>query len=258
MRTFRTEASVSLCLSLALGAAALQQAGPPGYRDTPNLPGSRWRVHDADRPRPRAVQPGQGSLPPSDAVVLFDGSSLEAWKSADGAAQWRLVDGAMEVNGTGDIETKEAFGDVQLHLEWMTPDEPKAQSQGKGNSGVFLMGRYEVQILDSHANDTYADGQAAALYGQYPPDVNASRPSGEWQSYDICFVAPRFEGDRLLEPARITVMHNGVLVHHARELVGATVHRDVARYVPHPDQLPLRLQDHGNPVRYRNCWLRRL
>jgi len=162
------------------------------------------------------------------------------------------------VPGAGGIRTRAAFGDVQLHVEWMAPAPPRGAGQDRGNSGVFLMERYEVQVLDSWNNETYADGQAAALYGQYPPLVNASRPPSEWQSYDIVFRAPRFEGERLLEPARVTVFHDGVVVHHAREFLGATRHREVATYEPHAAELPLALQDHGDPVRFRNIWIRRL
>ena len=165
----------------------------------------------------------------------------------------------MEVNGSGTIETVELFGDCQLHVEWATPAKPEGKSQGRGNSGVFLMGRYEIQVLDSFENRTYADGQAAAMYGQRPPDVNACRPPGEWQSYDILFRAPRFTGDGQLEsPAVVTVVHNGVLVHHAQPFIGATTHRAVAKYTPHPPEGPIALQDHGNPVRFRNIWVRRL
>jgi hypothetical protein len=164
----------------------------------------------------------------------------------------------MEVNGTGSIRTQQEFGSVQLHLEWAAPGRVESSSQGRGNSGVFLMGRYEVQILDSYENRTYADGSAAALYAQYPPDVNACRAPGEWQSYDIFFQAPKFEGDALVSPARVTVVHNGVLVHHARELLGATTHRNVAAYTAHAPTGPIELQDHGNPVRFRNVWARRL
>lgn len=245
-------------MGVVIFGSARPQEPKPGYQDTPYLPGDSWRVHDSNRPQPPQVKPGELTAPPSDALVLFDGSSLAAWKSGEKTAQWALIDGAMEVNGSGSIETKESFGDMQLHLEWMTPEEPGLQSQAKGNSGVFLMGRYEVQILDSFANPTYADGQAAALYGQYPPEVNASRAPKNWQTYDIFFRAPRFDGSQLLEPALVTVVHNGVLVHHARPLLGATAHRAVAAYSAHAGQLPLQLQDHGNKVRFRNIWARRL
>lgn len=231
---------------------------PIGYTDTPLLPDGRWRVHDAARPRPEVVKPGDGGSAPSDAVILFDGKDLSPWESAGKAAGWTLSDGAMVVNGTGNLRTREAFGDVQLHLEWASPAKVEGASQGRGNSGVFLMERYEVQILDSFENPSYADGQAAALYGQCPPRVNACRAPGEWQSYDIVFKAPRFDGDKLLSPAMVTVIHNGVVVHAGEAFLGATAHRSVASYSAHAAQLPIVLQDHGNPVRFRNIWARRL
>lgn len=164
----------------------------------------------------------------------------------------------MEVNGTGGIQTADSFGDVQLHIEWAAPAEVKGSSQGRGNSGVFFLGRYEIQILDSHRNVTYADGQAASMYGQFPPLVNACRPPGEWQSYDIVFLAPRFDGKELVEPARVTVFHNGIVVHHATAFLGGTRHRSNPSYQAHPEVGPIHLQDHGNPVRFRNVWVRRL
>jgi hypothetical protein len=239
-----------------------QDHGAPGYTDTPLLPGGKWHVHDPARPRPPVVTPGAASSegqpggPPSDAIVLFDGKDLSKWSSGGGPAKWKVADGVAEVNGTGDVETKEAFGDVQLHLEWAEPTPAQGESQGRGNSGVFFMGRYEVQILDCFENLTYPDGQTASLYGQYPPLVNACRKPGEWQSFDIVFEAPRFDGEKLVSPARATVFHNGVCVQHAQEILGATQHRAVATYAAHPAKLPLRLQDHGNPVRFRNIWAR--
>ena len=164
----------------------------------------------------------------------------------------------MVVTGTGDIRTAQAFGSVQLHVEWRTPKEVVSSSQGRGNSGVFLMGRYEIQILDSFENPSYADGQAAAMYGQYPPMVNACRRPGEWQSYDIVFRAPVFNDKELVRPARVTVFQNGVLVHHARSFIGQAAHREVATYQPHDAKGPLKFQDHGNPVQFRNVWLREL
>jgi hypothetical protein len=178
------------------------------------------------------------------------------WSSGGVPAKWRIADGHAEVNGTGDIETNEAFGDVQLHLGWAEPTPGQGESQGRGNSGVFVMSQYEVQILDCYENLTYPDGQTAALYGQFPPLVNACRKPGEWQSYDIVFEAPRFDGEKLVTPARATVFHNGVCVQHAQEILGATQHRALATYAAHPAKLPLRLQDHGNPVRFRNIWVR--
>jgi len=242
--------------ALLAGAALVQDhdAPPVGYDDTPRLPDSKWHVHDVDRPRPRVVEPGAGpGAPPSDAIVLFDGSGLGEWQGGP----WKVENGYMEVNGTGSMQTSRHFGDCQLHLEWSSPADVQSASQGRGNSGVFFMGRYEVQILDSYDNVSYADGQAAALYGQCPPLVNASRPPGEWQSYDIIFAAPRFDGAELEAPARVTVLHNGVVVHHARYMLGATAHRAVAEYSAHGPG-PIQLQDHGNPVRFRNVWVRPL
>ena len=237
-----------------------------GYDDTPMLPGGKWRVHDGDRPQPRVVDPGGSTpeapgRPPSDAVVLFDGTDLSGWVGRDGEAQWKVENGCMEVvGGTGNILSREQFGDCQLHLEWAEPAEVQGDSQGRGNSGVFLMDKYEIQVLDGYDNPTYADGQCGAIYGQYPPLVNASRPPGEWQSYDIVFEAPRWNADGKLEkPAFITVLQNGVLLHHRQEILGPTGHRGAANYdTPHDPEGPLHLQDHGNPVRYRNIWMRRL
>lgn len=245
-----------LCLAglTALPFAVATTQDAPGYDDTPFLPDGRWRVHDSARPAPPVVTPGVGTAPPSDAVVLFDGTNTDAWEGGP----WKLVDGAMEVNGSGSIRSKESFGDLQLHLEWSAPAEVVSSSQGRGNSGVFLMEKYEVQILDSFGNRSYADGQAAAMYGQRPPLVNACRPPGEWQTYDIVFRAPRFEGDDLVSPALLTLIHNGVVVHHAQEFLGATAHRAVAVYTPHGPEAPISIQDHGNPVRFRNIWVRRL
>ncbi|MDP6850834.1 MAG: DUF1080 domain-containing protein [Planctomycetota bacterium] len=254
---------------LLLAAAVLQDETPPyltmpakGYADTPTLPGQKWKVHDRERPIPPFVGPAGQNLPltpPPDATVLFDGSSLDGWRSYDNkAAKWKLVEGqAMEVNGTGDIRTANAFGDCQLHVEWMSPVSEQA-SQGASNSGVYMMGLYEIQVLDSWSSRTYPDGQAAALYGQHPPLVNASRKPGTWQSYDIIFHAPEFSGEDLVSAATITLFHNGVLVHDHQSFIGQTVHRKVATYQAHPEKLPLKLQDHGNPVRYRNIWVRPL
>lgn len=225
-----------------------------------------WDVHDPDRDAPPEVDPGPApSEPqpvPSDAVVLFDGTDLSAWESASGGdAEWEVQeDGYMEVvPGTGTIQTRDGFGDVQLHVEWAVPEDVEGEGQDRANSGVFLMGQYEVQVLDSYENDTYPDGQAAAAYGQYPPLVNAMRPPGEWQTYDIIFRRPHFDSqDNLVKPARLTVFHNGVLVLDNVELTGATAHQDRPPYEAHPERLPIQLQDHNEPVRFRNIWLREL
>jgi hypothetical protein len=234
-----------------------------GYHDTPLIPGSEWKVHDDTRPQPRVVTPGTASTPeqpgrpPSDAIVLFDGADLSKWAGQDGDARWKVEHGYMEVvAGTGSIHTREHLGDGQIHLEWATPAEVKGNSQGRGNSGVFVMGRYEIQVLDCYENPTYADGTAAAVYGEFPPLVNACRRPGEWQTYDAVWFGPRFDGDRLIRPARLTLLHNGVLVHHDLHLTGPTSHRRVEPYAPHPEAGPLELQDHGNPVRFRNIWFR--
>lgn len=224
----------------------------------------QWPIHSMDRPRPPVVQPGPERPPvppPSDAVVLFDGSSLSEWRAQDGGpAKWIVKDGYVEVApGTGLLVSARSFGDVQLHIEWRTPTPPQGEGQDRGNSGVFLMGMYEVQVLDSYQNDTYPDGQAGAIYGQNPPLVNVCRPPGAWQTYDIVFRRPRFNQDGSLKrPARITVIHNGVLIQDAFELSGPTAHRARPPYSVHADKLPLRLQDHGNPTRYRNIWVRGL
>ena len=226
---------------------------------------TQWPQHSMDRPQPRVVDPGPyrpSGPPPSDAIVLFDGTSLGDWTQADSThkpASWKLVDGAMEVAHTGSIATKQAFGDAQLHVEFREPTPPTGESQERGNSGVFLMGKYEVQVLDSYHNRTYADGAAAAIYGQYPPLVNASRPPGEWQTYDIIFHRPRFDASgAVTAPARMTVIHNGVLVQDNVVLSGPTVNKRRPPYEKHPDALPLMLQDHGDPVRFRNIWIRKL
>lgn len=231
-----------------------------GYDDTPILPGTSYHVHDGHRPQPRVVTPGVASQAPSDAVVLFDGNGLSGWTSvkSGGDAGWRVEDGFMEVvPGTGDIQTREEFGSCQLHLEFRCPDVVKGDGQGRGNSGVFLMGRYEIQVLDCFENPTYPDGTTGGIYGQCPPLVNACRRPGEWQTYDIIWEAPEFEGERVTKPAYVTVLLNGILLHHRQELRGGTQHRKLPEYEAHGNG-PLRLQDHGDLVRFRNIWYRRL
>lgn len=210
---------------------------------------------------PPIITPGKASSdPPSDAIVLFDGKDLSKWRSANGGeAKWKVQDGYMEVvRRTGDIATVQEFGDCQLHIEWAAPAEVKGEGQERGNSGVFLMERYEVQVLDSYNNKTYYHGQAGAIYNQYAPLVNASRKPGDWQSYDIVFKAPKFdEQGKVTERARITVLHNGVLIQNNVEIYGNTWHDRPALYLAHGNA-SLKLQDHGNPVRYRNIWIRPL
>jgi len=224
----------------------------------------KWGVHDESRPMPPVVDPGPAGPPapvPADAIVLFDGRDLSAWTNAKGApAAWQVRDGFMQVvKGTGAIRTTRTFGDCQLHVEWASPAPPVGSGQDRGNSGVFLMDTYEVQVLDSYQSKTYADGTAAALYGQYPPLVNASRKPGEWQTYDIVFRAPRFDAEgKVSSPARMTVFHNGVLVHDNQELSGPTANKARPPYKVHADRMPISLQDHSHPVRFRNIWIREL
>ena len=234
-----------------------------GYNDTPQLPNQKWKVHDMERPRAPKVTPGPmlSPAPPSDAIVLFDGKDLSKWQHKDAsAAKWKVENGYFEVvPKTGQLYTKDAFGDCQLHVEFAEPNPPKGEDQDRGNSGVFLHGVYEVQVLDSYQSKTYADGQASAVYGQFPPQVNASRPPGQWQIYDIIFHGPRFDAaGKLLRPARITALHNGVLVQDNVELTGPTGHHMRPPYTAGPEKLPLSLQDHNHPVRYRSIWIREL
>ena len=238
-----------------------------GYTDTPLIPGTPWRVHDINRPRPIVVSVPPAADPsaaPGDAIVLFDGTDLSHWRQPGKPgelfpAAWKVENGYMEVTPhSGSIQSVETFGDCQIHIEWSAPTPPEGSSQGRGNSGVIVMGKYEFQVLDSHNNITYADGQASAIYGQYPPLVNVTRPAGEWNVYDMVFRAPVFDGDKLVRPAYATVFHNGVLVHYNRKLLGAVRHKDLATYVPHSPAGSLLLQDHNNPTRFRNIWVRHL
>lgn len=204
-------------------------------------------------PEPPVIDPGPPGGVPSDAIVLFDGKSLDGWVNGD---KWKIEDGVATVAG-GTITSKQKFGDCQLHVEFATPEEVKGSGQGRGNSGIYLMSRYEVQVLDSYDNQTYFDGQCGAIYKEQPPTVNACRKPGEWQTYDIVFTAPRFHGDgSLLKPGYVTVLHNGVLIHNHFELLGVTSYTEPPRYIAHADREPIQIQFHGNPVRFRNIWLR--
>lgn len=265
----------ALTLTLATTAAFAQQPFPTpapatnpigGHQDSPLIPGTKWHVHDGERPQPAIVVPGafptqeKASIPPSDAKVLFDGKDISGWKNGKGEdAQWKVENGYMEVNKTGEITTKEEFGpDVQLHVEWSAPNPPNGSSQGRGNSGIFLYGRYEIQVLDNWENQTYPDGQATAIYGYMPPLVNAAVPPGSWQTYDIIFEGPRFVEGKLAKPAYVTILHNGVLTQNHIALIGNTPHGKVGTYTPHGEKGPIKLQDHGNPTRYRSLWIREL
>ncbi len=224
----------------------------------------KWSIHDETRPQPPVVELGPAGPPvpsPSDAAILFDGRDLSKWVTGKGEpAGWKVENGYMEVvEGTGSIRTRESFGDCQLHVEWASPARVVGAGQGRGNSGVFLMDTYEVQVLDCYNNKTYPDGMTASIYGQFPPLVNACRKPGEWQTFDIVFHAPRFgAGEKLLHPALMTVFHNGILVHDDVELTGPTAHKARPPYEAHAGKLPVSLQDHGHPVRFRNIWIRGL
>lgn len=241
--------------ALALGlVSALAMPTLGQEQDTPE----RTEVWE---PVPEVVDAGYGEVAPSDAIVLFDGTDLSAWQSVDGGvASWHVEDGAMTaVAGAGDIATRQGFGDIQLHVEWRTPAEVVGDGQGRGNSGVYLMQRYEVQVLDSFENRTYSNGQAASIYKQHIPLVNASRGPGEWQTYDIVFRAPKFAADGAVEqPAILTVLHNGILVQDHAVLLGPTVYIGDPAYEAHGSREPIQLQDHSNPVSYRNIWVREL
>jgi hypothetical protein len=220
-----------------------------------------FEVTEVLEPVPPIVTPGIGTSAPSDAIVLFNGTSLNNWVGRDGnTPQWTLTDGAMTVKpGSGDIKTKQGFGDVQLHLEWKAPEVVKGEGQGRGNSGVFLMGRYEIQVLDCYQNTTYPNGQTASVYKQHIPLANVCRKPGEWQTYDIIFTAPRFnEQGRVSHPARVTVIHNGVLVQNNVELWGSTEFIGLPTYKVHGAKEPISLQDHGDLVSFRNIWIREL
>lgn len=247
-------------LALALVCPLAFAAEPPKPPGNPLIPGTTWQVHDLARPKPPKVEPGKAACRPTPAppgaIILFDGTGTDAWTPRGGKKPqvWPVKDGAM-VATANDIRTKQALGSGRYHVEWRIPAGRKVSGQSGGNSGFFLLERYEVQILESFGNETYADGQAAALYGQYPPAANASLPQGEWQSYDIDFQAPEFaEGGKLVRPAVVTVVHNGVTVHDRREMMGASTHRRVATYSPHPPAAPLALQFHGDPIEFRNIW----
>jgi len=256
--------AASVTLAVLHGAQKKWRTSPVGYTDTPVLPGQKWKVHDIDRPQPPVVLPGaRPGQPPSDAVVLFDGKDLSKWtarlKGKEVAPGWKVKSGYVEcAGGTGDLISKEKFGTAQYHIEWASPAVPEGTSQWRGNSGVLIMSRYEIQVLDSYNSPTYADGMAGSIYGQWPPLANVARKPGEWQVYDMVFEAPVFESGKLVKPAYLTLFWNGVLVHHHKEITGRMAHRVVGTYAPHGPEEPLAFQDHDTAPRYRNIWIRRL
>lgn len=255
----------ALGLTAALSVLSALAAGV-GYDDTPQIPGQKWKVHDKTRPNPPIVTPAatfsHNAPAPSDATVLFNGTDLSAWKSAGKteAPKWKVENGYFEVvKGGGDIETKEQFGDFQLHIEWAAPKEIRGESQGRGNSGIFMHGRHEVQVLDVYNNKTYADGQAGGLYGMWPPLQNAMKPPGEFNSYDIIFEAAKWDtAGNLTRQAAVTVIQNGIVLHHKQNFNGPTGHRNVPANTPYNGRGGIRLQDHGDSVRFRNIWIRPL
>jgi len=262
-RVKRIAWGAAIAVAVAAGNPAVAQE-KPGFKDTPMLPGGKWHVHDSDRPYPDVVTPAAvPGAAPSDAVVLFDGKTLDAWQPQ--ATPWILKDGAVtsqpRAGGGGEnaLVSKQSFGDVQLHLEFRSPNPPTKTSQDRGNSGIWFMQRYEIQILDGYQNRTYADGTVGAIYGWKPPLVNASRKPGEWQSYDVVFERPHFGADgKLLRPAYITAFLNGVLVQNRQPWLGGTIWRKLGTYQAHADAAPIQLQDHNSPVSFRNIWVRPL
>lgn len=251
MNIFLTKTSALAVLAILFGIpiVAQERKGDPALTEN-------WT------PEPKIITAGKTpSDPPGDAIILFNGKDASAWKGQNnGSVKWKVADGALTVTpGSGIITTREAFGDCQLHIEWRTPVEVKGEGQGRGNSGIFLMGKYELQVLDSYNNRTYSNGQAGSIYKQHMPLVNASKGPGEWQTYDVIFIAPVFKEDSTVRsPARITVLHNGVLVQNNTVLWGSTQYIGLAAYEKHNAQEPITLQDHGNPTSFRNIWIRRL
>jgi hypothetical protein len=263
--------SASSGQSTGAGGAGAPAEKIEGYKDTPMLPGGKWHMHDPDRPQPAVVTPGaafsQGAPPPSDAEMLFDGKDLSKWQSEKGGeAAWKVQDGYVEIVHNGGIRTRGKWADFQLHLEFAEPTPPTGHGQARGNSGVLIGNLYEVQIVDSYQDKTYADGQAGALYGQVPPLVNPAKPPGEWQTYDIIWNSPRWnEKGELTQKASVTVLFNGVVIQDKSEYIGSTDgiggqgFRQAPVYKQHPPEVFIELQDHnGNKVRFRNIWVRDL
>jgi hypothetical protein len=264
-KIFISTALAAISANLAIGQTTKNVEvtinGVAGFQDTVMQPDGKWHVHDPARPQPPIVTPGtfsESAKPPADAIVLFDGTDLSHWRNqrTGGEPSWKNVDGVM-ISGKDYIQTTNQFGDIQLHLEFREPTPPKGDGQGRGNSGVFFMGQYEIQVLDCYNNKTYADGSTGGIYGQHPPLANACRPPGEWQTYDIIFNVPHF-GDKgeLITPAYFTVIHNGVVVQNHQAVRGATNWKSPGKYTPHGSTGPIALQDHNNPVSFRNIWVR--
>lgn len=260
MKPWITALGLLLCTAAtAVAEEGFYQYKHPGHPDNPLVPGMQWKIHDNDRPHPPRVIPGsydeQAILaPPSDAEILFDGNGLDQFNEN----KWILNDGYVTAHW-GPLQSKKSYGDMQMHIEWRTPNPPITEKKSAmGNSGIYIMGLYEVQIYDSYSCRVYADGGAGAMYGQWPPLVNASRPPGEWQTFDLYFKAPVFEGEQAVEPAKISVLHNGIFIQVDTELVGPTSHREPKAYEAHPDRLPFYLQGGKNPVEFRNIWVRDL
>ena len=249
-------------MPMLLPAAEVVVNGVAGFQDTPLEPGGLWHVHDPTRPQPPVVTPGksfsENAAPPADAIVLFDGKDLSQWrdKKTGGAAQWTVANGVM-TSAKGDIVTTNKFGDIQLHLEFKEPTPANGEGQGRGNSGVYFMGQYEIQVLDCYNNKTYADGATGGIYGQHPALANACRPPGEWQTYDMIFNAPHFGAHgEVVSPAYVTVILNGVVLQNHQAFRGATNWKSLGKYTPHPAELPMVLQYHKNSVAFRNIWVR--
>ncbi|MEX2212923.1 MAG: DUF1080 domain-containing protein [Phycisphaeraceae bacterium] len=229
-----------------------QEVEVKGYDDGKN-PGSEWFVHDPSRPQPpladkKDIKPNLNAKPPANAIIIFDGKTMNA------KCNWKIENGYAEI-AKGGLTTNESFASAHYHIEWAAPKEVKGDGQGRGNSGIIIMGKYEIQVLDSWKNATYPDGMAGSVYGQNPPKFNASVPPGEWNSYDITWLSPKFKDGELIRPASVTVIWNGVKVQENYELVGVVSHRKPTKYSPHEDKLPLNIQDHGNPIRFRNIWI---
>ncbi|MGD0900117.1 MAG: DUF1080 domain-containing protein [Thermoguttaceae bacterium] len=244
-----------IALSTLAGVAASAEDGL-GYNDTPFLPNSPWRVHDRKRPQPPMVEPGrEPGQPPADAIVLFDGKDLSQWAGGNPEG---IQQGAINILKTGALVTRQKFGDCQLHVEWAVPEKDDGGVMNWGNSGILFFNKFELQIIESRDHRIYADGIAGAIYGQTPPLVNVARKPGQWETYDIVFTAPRFDGEKLLRPAYFTAFWNGVLVQYHQPSLGPMRHREVAVYTSAETSGPLGLQKHGSAVRFRNIWIRPL